>query len=63
MKKERQYQKQSLNKRPQILLCVLLTYLVISNKENINKILMGPSMQQFFFSSSDVIATTCFNEI
>jgi hypothetical protein len=26
----------------------------------INKAIMGPSTQQFFFSSSDVIATTCF---
>jgi hypothetical protein len=27
----------------------------------INKAIMGPSTQQFFFSSSDVIATTCFD--
>jgi hypothetical protein len=25
-----------------------------------NKAIMDPSTQQFFFSSSDVIATTCF---
>jgi hypothetical protein len=27
----------------------------------INKAIMGPSTQQYFFSSSDVIATTCFD--
>jgi hypothetical protein len=27
----------------------------------INKAIMGPSTQQFFSSSSDVIATTCFD--
>jgi predicted HD phosphohydrolase len=27
----------------------------------VNKAIMGPSIQQFFFSSSDVIATTCFD--
>jgi hypothetical protein len=27
----------------------------------VNKAIMGLSMQQFFFSSSDIIATTCFD--
>jgi hypothetical protein len=35
-------------------------YLWISDTFQINKAIMGPSTQQFFFSSSDVIATTCF---
>jgi hypothetical protein len=34
--------------------------LIKIQKKNINKAIMGPSTQQSFFSSSDVIATTCF---
>jgi hypothetical protein len=39
----------------------MLKYVLDKTVQLINKAIMDPSTQQFFFFSSDVIVTTCFD--